>query len=391
MWGALIVCAVLATWLALRWLAPRAQRYGLIDHPGGRKRHRNVTPTVGGLGIAFGLLLTLALFNGAQAAPFIVAGSLLIVVGALDDILDLHWGIRILAQVVASLLMVVWGGVRVQYLGDLGLPFSTAGVWFSVPMTVIATVGLINAVNMSDGSDGLAGMLCAGATFMLVCAALYAGNLAPLATLLPLLACIGVFLRYNVRRPGQPKARIFLGNAGSMFLGFAIAHEIFRLTQNPAHPVSPVLALWLFIPPVLDCLVLIVRRLKMRRSPFHADRGHMHHLLLDAGFGPSQVAAALVALQMGLGLLGSALLRLDAVTELHLLAGFLILGLGHYLLTARRGRAVRVYAAIARLVEEPQWPARAASMVSGERRRVVRVRSGSAGPSADSASSEQVK
>lgn len=350
------------TWVAIRWLAPRAVTLGFVDRPGGRKRHRVATPTIGGLAIAFGLMFAIAVFSGgaAHTPAFLAACALLIVTGALDDIFDLHWGVRIIAQVTASLLMIFWGGVRVHYLGDLGLPFPTASMWISVPITVFATVGLINAVNMCDGSDGLSGMLCATVVVMLTCAAVYSGNVAPLWILLPLLACILVFLRYNLRRFGQSRARIFLGNSGSMFLGFVIAHEIFRLTQNPAHPVSPVLALWLFIPPVLDCLVLIVRRLRMGRSPFNADRGHMHHFLLDAGFDPSQVAAKLAAVQMALGLIAASLLRLDAVRELHLLLAFGVLGVGYYMLTSRRARAMRFYLRVARTLDRfsrsPSFP-----------------------------------
>lgn len=364
-----VTIAVVLTWAGLRWLAPRAARLRLVDRPGGRKRHCTPTPTVGGLGIAVGIFAALALTSaGLPHVPaFLASSALLTVVGALDDVYDLHWVHRILAQVAASLIMVAWGGVRVHYVGDLGLPFAVATPWISLPLTVIATVGLINAVNMCDGSDGLAGLLCAACLSMLVCAALYAGNLGVLSTLLPMLGAVAVFLYYNVRRRGQPRARIFLGNAGSMLLGFAIAQEIFRLTQNPAHPVSPVLALWLFIPPVLDCLVLIARRLRMGHSPFTADRGHMHHLLLDAGFSPAHVALKLMTLQLALGLLGAVLLRLDAVKEWHLLAAFGLLGVAYYALTARRGRAVRFYARFAHLFERGAVPsAMASELLAGE-------------------------
>jgi len=104
------------------------------------------------------------------------------------------------------------------------------------------------------------------------------------------LGALAGFLWFNLRRPGQAKARVFLGDAGSGFIGFLLAFVIFRLTQNPGHPVSPVLGPYLLVPPIIDGLVVIVHRVRRGVSPFAAGRDHAHHLLLEAGFSVTQIA-----------------------------------------------------------------------------------------------------
>ncbi len=340
-----LVMSALLTALILWVLHPIALRHGLVDLPGGRKDHSHPTPITGGLAIAIAIFVTAFAVNefSQTFAAFVAGALLLVVIGMVDDARDLRWPWRILAQVVAALVMIYWGGVRVDYVGPIftDTPISL-GPW-AVPFTVVATVGLVNAVNMSDGTDGLAGSLCFVGLLMLGAAALYAGNESLFAKLLPILAAIGVFLTSNLRFASQRRAKVFLGNGGSAFLGFTIAWVAFRLTQSSAHPVSPVLAPWLLAPPLIDCLVLIVRRIKMGRSPFHADRDHIHHLLLDAGFTPTQVAMGLSLLSLTLGVLAASVLRTNSGTETHLVVGFAVLTLAYYWLTSRRPRAVRSF------------------------------------------------
>ncbi len=333
------------TGLLVWMLHPFAYRHGLLDMPAGRKDHAYPTPVTGGLAIAAAVFVTLFAVNeySAMIAAFTAASMLLIVVGLLDDAYDLRWWWRILSQISAGLIMVYWGGVRVDYVGPV---FTDApivlGAW-AVPFTLFATVGLINAVNMCDGADGLAGSLCLVALLMLGAAALYAGNHQLFAWLLPIISAIAVFLMFNMRFPWQRRAKVFLGNAGSAFLGLTIAWVAFRLTQNTSHPVSPVLAPWLLAVPLIDCLVLIVRRLKLGRSPFHADRDHLHHLLLDAGFKPTQVAVGLALVSLLLGSIAALVLRTKLGNETHLVIGFVALTVGYYWLTSQRLRAVQTF------------------------------------------------
>jgi UDP-GlcNAc:undecaprenyl-phosphate GlcNAc-1-phosphate transferase len=330
------------TTLALLLLQPLAGWLNLLDHPNdSRKDHAHPTPVTGGIAILIGCLVA---FFGMQASTasvqaFSAAAVLLVVVGIYDDLHDLRWYWRILAQSLAALIIIYWGGVRVEQLGPLfGLGETSLGA-LSVPFTVFATVGIINAMNMIDGADGLAGLLGLAALAMLSAAALYAGNAGLASRLSVLCGALAAFLAWNVRLPWRPRAKVFLGNAGSALLGLVIAWVAFRLTQNPGHPVNPVLALWLLPIPVMDCLVLIVRRLREGRSPFSAGRDHIHHFMQDAGFGPTRAAVILAAFSMVCGMAAALAMRLNVPNPV-LLAAFLLLCLGWYLLTSTPGRAV---------------------------------------------------
>lgn len=351
---ACLLSGLLTAWLILA-LRPIAFHYGIVDRPGGRKDHDRPTPSIGGLAIATAVIVTLFVV-GSWSPAFIAFGAasvLLMVVGFLDDAYDLRWWWRIVFQVVAALIMIYGGGVQVDYIGPL---FSsspiTLGGW-AVPFTVFATVGLINAINMSDGADGLAGSLGLVTLLMLAAAAAYAGNTQLLSWLIPIVSAVAVFLLFNMRFPWQRRARVFLGNAGSAFLGLAIAWATFRLTQNAGHPVSPVLAPWFLAAPLIDCLVLIARRLKMGRSPFSGDRDHVHHLLLDAGFTPTQVALGLSAVSVLLGTIAALLLRTNSGNETHLVIGFGGLTFGYYWLTSRRCRAISSFTSLRRALRLP--------------------------------------
>lgn len=340
--GAVVAFAL--TTLVLFFLQPLASRLHLLDHPQGRKDHAHPTPVTGGIAILVGCLVA---FFGIQASTsslhaFSIAAILVVAVGVYDDLRDLRWYWRILAQSAAALIIIYWGGVRIAQIGPaLGLGEFSLG-WLAVPLTVFATVGIINAMNMIDGADGLAGLLGLAALAMFAAAAVYAGNVALANRLSVLCGALAGFLAWNVRLPWRPRAKVFLGNAGSALLGLVIAWVAFRLTQNPGHPVNPVLALWLLPIPVMDCLVLIVRRLQEGRSPFSAARDHIHHFMQDAGFGPTRAAVWLTLFTLACGMLVAQAMRLD-IPHPALLAAFLLLCLGWYLLTRDRERAVAFF------------------------------------------------
>ncbi|KAF1687176.1 glycosyl transferase family 4 [Pseudoxanthomonas broegbernensis] len=348
--------AALGATFLLQWiLQPVATRLKLFDYPRGRRDHAAPTPVTGGLAMGVGVIfvgLLLSPIRGDGFAGFALAACVLLVVGLLDDRYDIRWYWRILAQVTAALIMIYVGGVRVQQLGPVfGLSEMSLGA-LSVPFTVFATVGLINAINMVDGADGLAGMLVWAALLMLSAAALYAGNELIAERMMILMGAVAAFLAYNLRFPWRPRAKLFMGDAGSAFLGLVIAWFSFRLTQNPGHPVNPVLTLW-FVPiPMMDALVLIIRRLRNRQSPFNGDRNHMHHLMLEAGFGPTQAALALTAFTLLCGLTVGQAMRMD-VPHPALLGAFVLMCVGWYLLSGRRERAVSFFRRVRAVVHLP--------------------------------------
>ncbi|MBB6599072.1 MraY family glycosyltransferase [Luteimonas sp. MC1825] len=346
------LAAAALTWLLMKAMHPYARRLNLLDFPKGRKDHAHPTAITGGLAmaVAFVVVLVSARHNYAMASlvSFVSASVLLVGVGLYDDRNDLRWYWRILAQVIASLIMIYGAGVRVEQLGAVFGMDDLALGWLSVPFTVFATIGIINAINMIDGADGLAGLLVAACLVMLAAAALYAGNTSLSRLGLTISGAVAAFLVYNMRFPWQPRAKAFMGNAGSAFLGLVVAWVVFRLTQNASHPVNPVLALWLIPVPVMDCLVLTVRRSREGRSPFSAGRDHIHHFMQDGGFGPTQAALLLAAFSVACGLAAGQAMRFD-VPHPVILATFLLLCVGWYWVSADRLRALAFFAVLRRL------------------------------------------
>jgi len=323
-------------------LMPVAVRIGLTDKPGGRKDHAEPTAVHGGLVILSVMIASAVLFHDIASSAmvaFFLAGGLLMLVGVADDLWDLSWKYRIAAQVVAALIMIYLGGVSVQQLSDVvGVHHLTLG-WLAVPLTIFVVVGMINALNMSDGVDGLAGGQALVSLLLFMCFALYAGNVLTAERLLAMSAAVLGFLVWNIRRPGLPRAKVFLGDAGSMLLGFVIAWTAVRLTQNPEHPVSPVLGPWTIALPLIDCCSIILRRWKQGRSPFAADRDHLHHIFLDAGYSATQVAVGGMIVSAILGLAAATAVKLGIYRPLLVLLFFVLIG-AHYRFTADRERAV---------------------------------------------------
>lgn len=359
-WAAFACVAVL-----IIMLAPLARRVGLVDRPGGRKRHAHPTPVIGGLAIALGTMIP-ALFLSSVGMPIIglgVAATILLVVGVVDDIYDIRWYWRILAQVAAAFCIIFIGGVKVQYIGPaFGLGQAALGE-LAIPFTVLATVGLINALNMADGVDGLAGSMVFCTLVMLVGAAVYAGNGELTNGLVVMAGAVAGFLAFNLRFPGRKRAEVFLGNSGSAYLGLVIAWAVFRLTQNPGHPVSPVLAPFLIAPPVIDCLVLMARRLLQGRSPFWADRTHMHHIMMEGGFSVTGVVMTLSAISLTLGLTAGLALIADVRQPLMVLAYLGLTG-AYFAWSARPEAAARGLRRLTGAVAPPPAPTPAKTKAS---------------------------
>lgn len=324
---------------------PLTQRLGLHDLPGGRKQHDAPTSYVGGLFILLAVAASFLLFDRQSsmvATTFLVCSSLLMLVGLADDRFGLNWKTRIVAQATVTLIMIFIAGVQAENLGDV---FGVADLrlgWLAIPFTIFIVVGVINALNMIDGSDGLAGGQALASLVLLSAFAFYAGNLDMVARLLTVAAAVTGFLVWNLRFPWQPRARIFLGNAGSMVLGFVIAWAAVRLTQNYQHPVSPVLGPWTIAIPLIDCVALMFRRMRQGRSPFQADRNHLHHLLLDAGFTPISIAWGMMAVSLVLGLAAGVAVQ-QGVYRPILVVVFLLLLIGYYRLTSNRERVVELF------------------------------------------------
>ena len=285
-----------------------AERMRLVDHPGGRKPHEGVIPLTGGLAIFGGFCFGLLLVDDSirPFASLVVGMAVMLVTGLVDDLVDISASAKLSAQVLAAVLMVSWGEVQIESLGTLvGVKPIVLGEW-AIPFTVLCVLVLVNAVNMADGTDGLAGGLVAVALAMFMAVGALGGAGRPvMAVIAILLVAVVAFLLYNIRHPGRCKARIFLGDSGSLMLGFALAWLAVYLSQSPRGvQVYPVTIAWILVLPVLDVLTLYLRRILRGRSPFSADREHLHHVLLRSGFGPAVTVWLLLLIMAVCGLVG---------------------------------------------------------------------------------------
>jgi len=301
----LIVGAAILAVIATAALARLAFRVGLVDRPGGRKDHADPVPAVGGIAL-FLTLLAMAAALGVRTVPaaFLGAALILVAVSVWDDIRELHHLPRFLGQVCAVLAMIYGAGVCLVNLGDL-LGWRPIGLGiFAVPLTIFAVVGLVNAMNMLDGMDGLAGSVALVAFAWYGVAAVLLGKAQMAALAWILCGALAGFLAFNLRLPWQPRARVFLGDAGSALLGFALAWFAVDLSQGPAQAMPPIAALWVVLLPLADTVSLIARRLSRGQSPFAADREHIHHYLQARGLSVSASLAVLVGVSTLFGAVG---------------------------------------------------------------------------------------
>jgi UDP-GlcNAc:undecaprenyl-phosphate GlcNAc-1-phosphate transferase len=305
-----LLAAGLGTLLLLRVLQPVALRIGLVDHPKGHKHHTGEIPSIGGIAMFGGFWLTVLILDVpfTDWFSFFTASAFLMIIGVWDDVHALPALPRFVAQIAAALMMIFEGGLMVENLGNiLGNGTVDLTDW-AVPFTVFIIVGGINAVNMIDGVDGLAGSLVLLFVLSLAGFAVLHGLPAESKVLLIFALAIVAFLILNLRLPGRQRAKIFMGDAGSMFLGLAISWFFIHLSKTTQNAIVPVTALWLFAIPVMDTVSLIFKRLLRGRSPFVSNRDHLHHILLQAGYSVNQtliIILLLEALFIGIGLLGN--------------------------------------------------------------------------------------
>jgi len=320
-----------------------AVNLGLVDIPGGRKAHDGHVPLVGGVGVfaAFALAaLLLPQDLGAYRGLFF-GMALLLIAGVLDDLHDLRAGRKLLAQVVAALMLVGWGGHVIPDLGGWPLLGTLELGLLAVPFTLLCVVGLVNAVNMMDGVDGLAGGVTLVILAWLVGAAVAAGDGGQAALPGLLAATVVGFLVFNFPHPWRRCASVFMGDAGSLLLGFAVAWFAVDLADAPQDPVPPLTIAWILALPVFDALTLMVRRVHKGQSPMAADREHLHHIFQRAGFTTRGTVYVLMTIVLLMGAIGMAGWWL-AVPAWVMFLGLLAVFAGHIYFVLHAWRVVRV-------------------------------------------------
>jgi len=288
----------LLTISALMLLRPAAKSLGLVDIPGGRKTHSDATPMVGGLGIYLGLVAVYVvspLLLPNYQDLLILSGAML-VFGVIDDAIGLSPMSRLAVHSAIALGMALIADIRLESFGNLlgGGPVYLGAL--SIPITVFATVGVINAVNMSDGLDGLSGGLTVIALMALAVCSMLAGEGALLNFSVLLTIQVMAFLTLNLRSWWNKRVLTFLGDSGSTLLGFLLAWILIESSQGSESVIQPVYALWFFALPLIDTVSLLIRRPLSGKSAFTPGLDHFHHRLLRAGFSRKQTVLIMYCL-----------------------------------------------------------------------------------------------
>ena len=299
-----------------------AKKIGAMDVPkDNRRMHTTPIPRMGGLAIFAGFLASVLIFGKIdQELQAILLGAVIIVVmGVLDDVITLPAIPKFLVQILAAVIVVL-NGCRIEHFMGITLP-----AWLSYGATVVWIVAITNAINFIDGLDGLAaGVSAISAGTMLVVALMLVPDPTAVSSALLLAALVGAcigFIPYNFN-----PATIFMGDTGSNMLGFILAsvsvYGLFKTYAVISFAV-PFLVLGL---PIFDLCFAVIRRVSKGQSPMHADRGHVHHRLIDMGFSQKQAVAISYMLSALLGLSAVVLTDSGEVQALIFLAAILVVG-----------------------------------------------------------------
>ncbi len=330
---AAIVCAGLVSFTSTPIARVLAFRIGAMDIPrDGRRMHHIPIPRMGGLAVYFAFIVVSAVFCNFTPTLFVMwtGGLLVVILGAVDDVKNLNFLIKLTAQIIISLIPVSQGLLieRVNLFGKY-IHFGA----FSPVITVLWIVGLMNAINLIDGLDGLCSGIAAICSFSMLLVALVLSESATTVILTAIIAgaCLG-FLPYNTN-----PAKIFLGDTGALFLGYSMAilsiDGLFKF-----HAVmSFLIPLSIFGLPLADTAFAFFRRIIHGKNPFSADRGHIHHRLIDMGFNQKQSVRILYAVSGILGI-SAVLFTTENLWRagLIIVVGFAVL-IADYLLVANPG------------------------------------------------------
>lgn len=303
---AFIFCSLLTSSLVVV-----ARKLDLVDLPTKRKRHSDPTPLVGGVAI----YITVCFSALSFATPIInvyllVWLGLVLALGVVDDLIEVPFQIRLLCQICIVIGIYMTVDLAIY---DIGSIVSSASVNLAgavaLIFTAIAVVGTANAVNMSDGADGLAASLIIASLIVVF----YYANSAEVgrhhispAGIMVFAGALSAFFFFNCRFFGNKRAIAFLGDAGSTTLGFLLAYLLIDYSQSEPSLISPTLAGWIMGLPLLDGSAVMLQRVINRKSPFHPDREHLHHLLLDSGMTVNKTVTFLLAIHLTLIAVGIA-------------------------------------------------------------------------------------
>jgi UDP-GlcNAc:undecaprenyl-phosphate GlcNAc-1-phosphate transferase len=314
-----------------------ANSSGAVAMPGRRHIHSHPTPKFGGVAIASAVLIISPFIFPIDKVigSYLLSSAVMLFLGIMDDVRGADWKVKSVFSAIATAVFIFGSDLWITNLGDLfGFGEIHLGDW-GIPFTFLAIFGVVNAINLIDGLNGLA---CGVSSIAFVAFAVFAsmsGNSTVLyLSLCSLGATLGLF-RYN-----YPRARIFMGDSGTMFIGFSIAAMSLMLTQVEGK-ISPMVPVIILAVPIYDTLRVFIIRVINKRSPFLGDKTHLHHLMMRSGIRQNRVVKIVWVLSALMSILAFAFYRVDEWAML-LVFCIIIVGLGVFIRNLRIIRSMTV-------------------------------------------------
>lgn len=299
--------ALAVSYLLIPRIIALAVRTGEMDMPDERKVHTAPIPRLGGIAIyvAFMAAVLLTVDMTREIAGLLLGGTVIAIVGIIDDLKDLPAKVKLFGQIIAAAVLVLFD-VRIDFISD---PFGDLIYleYLAVPATLFWIVGITNTVNLIDGLDGLAGGVSTIASITILLVALQQDYLLVVVLTAALSGSVLGFLRYNFN-----PAKIFMGDTGSMFLGYMLAGISVIGAVKSAATVALIVPIFALGLPILDTTFAIIRRYLGGKPIFKPDRGHLHHRLLDLGFSQRQAVLLMYVIS---GVLGVSAIALTEVSN----------------------------------------------------------------------------
>ena len=282
---------------ACRWV-------GLVDQPDERKRHVGSIPLSGGIAIFISIVVsTFARDIPPYTTEMLIIAILVFALGVFDDFQHTNPWLRLSMQYGAGVALATYGGIAIHNVGNLLSLGDIPLLMLAVPLTALSVAGLSNAYNMIDGIDGLSASLMLIPLAVLSTLA-FSIEHPMLNSLLLMVVPLIVFLIFNLGPNTKYLPKIFLGDGGSITMGFLITASLVYFSQGDSTLINPVTALWLVTVPLMDMLATMARRYRNGRKLMDADRSHLHYSLIDLGLSPRVALLGMVVYAVGCALLG---------------------------------------------------------------------------------------
>lgn len=346
------IISFIVAFLAIPVVIHTADKKKLFDVPDERKLHTHAIASLGGVGVFLGFVFASLLILDISTYPefqyFLAAAFIIFFIGLKDDLVLLSATKKFVAQIIAAAIIIHLGGIRIDSLYGIA-GFGALDEMVSVPFTYITIILIINAFNLIDGIDGLAGSLGLMASMLLGTYFYFSGMLDYAIFAYALSAALLAFLIFNYH-----PARIFMGDSGSLLIGMVLSILVLKFINvaSAADAVLPIgaavaIGMAMLIIPLVDTIRVFAIRIIKGRSPFSPDRNHIHHLLLDRGFGHS--AVTLICVTANLVLLVGAYLSRSLGNTILIIAlftiSFSVLGYLYFTLPKRKMVIHRQYLA----------------------------------------------